>query len=374
MSFFSSALVFFGMIIKFCNTRFLIKIKHKYKNWATIIIWVISIGFLLLSKFCKVFALSILASVLVGLGTGMGDITVLGFMKCFPPIIISGYSSGTGMSGIVGASLYLIFKSFNVSFTKTVLSLLAFYPVYGLCFFLVIRMKLEMDALENEYIEQMPEKNQSLISENEEILSQSSDRILVDHQSELEDKESKMNQILTWEVFWFIFSKIWPLLCSFLLLYFFEYMCLTSISSQLKLKYQDKYGPTQPWVVKLLFEILQLSYQIGIFTTRSSLDLIKIQRIWVLLVILLLLFTSMFVQTLVNVTPGIWLPIVNIFFVGITGGFGYANICHQVLKSPKIKKSEREISMNVTSMFSDLGIILNSVIGYLFSFIWRKIN
>ena len=115
-------------------------------------------------------------------------------MKCFPPIILSGYSSGTGMSGVLGATLYLIFKLCNVSFTKTVLSLLVFYPIYGLCFFLIIRMKLAMKSKTQQVLLEQSQLEEGFlpkeISEDEVKISlSSSPDIVVDHQENLEAVE-----------------------------------------------------------------------------------------------------------------------------------------------------------------------------------------
>jgi len=45
---------------------------------------------------------------IVGACVGLGDCTVLGFMKIFPSIVVSGYASGTGMAGVFGSFYYTI--------------------------------------------------------------------------------------------------------------------------------------------------------------------------------------------------------------------------------------------------------------------------
>lgn len=378
MSFFSSSLVFFGCFVRIFNTRFLLKIKHKYKNWVTIVIWANSIILLIVGKYTKLFGLTIVASICVGIGTSLGDCTIIGFMKCFPPKIISGYSSGTGMSGIIGAALYLLFKLFNVSFLTTVLSLLVFYPVYGVCFLLVIRMKLNMHKTTQSLIlnkqEQGPKETDIVDAELESNASIPAENDK-QQQEELEKNESAINAPLTWQNFVRVFLKAWGLFLSFGLLYFLEYIAITSISSQIAEKYKNNYAPDKvPRIVSVLFETLQLAYQCGIFLSRSSLDLIQIKKIWLILTFLFAFSGLSFVQSVIHATPGIWLPIITIFLLGFTGGFGYANIFHQVLKNKKIDKSERELSININGMASDLGIIFSSLIGYFFSFMWKKIN
>ena len=48
------------------------------------------------------FYLSLFASVLVGVGSALGESTLLGFLKTFPGETVGYYSSGTGFAGISG--------------------------------------------------------------------------------------------------------------------------------------------------------------------------------------------------------------------------------------------------------------------------------
>ena len=146
MGIFSSCLVFFSLFIKLFNSRFLLKIRHKYKIWAVLLISTLADILLIVGMKARIFELTIVATLLIGLGIGLGTCTIFGFMKGFPPLVISGFSSGTGFSGIIGASLYLVFKLYNISLTNTVLALFFFYPLYGLAFYMAIRLKDKIDC------------------------------------------------------------------------------------------------------------------------------------------------------------------------------------------------------------------------------------
>ena len=62
------------------------------------------------------FGLSLVATLMIGSLTSLGDCTIIGFMKSVPPENIVGWSSGTGIAGIFGTGFYLFFKSFKVPF------------------------------------------------------------------------------------------------------------------------------------------------------------------------------------------------------------------------------------------------------------------
>ena len=57
----------------------------------------------------------------VGLASTIGETLVLGYLKVFPAILISAWSTGIGCSGVYGSGFYLLMQTLNVSFTKTFL-------------------------------------------------------------------------------------------------------------------------------------------------------------------------------------------------------------------------------------------------------------
>ena len=354
----------FGIVVRVLNIKFFLNVKHKYKIWLTISLWCISICLLVISKLKNNFWLSLLGAVFVGIGEILGECTIIGFMKCFPPIMVSGYSTGTGVSGIISAILYLGFKICHISFISTVLLLLIFYPIYGICFYLTVKMQLQIQR-GNSFIEiqQMETLNHSIESSHFEIVQ--------DNQDNLEEFESKINQKLSCSLFISIFGRINKLYIFLFIIYLCEYISLSSFSSQIKQVYIRRFiSKDIPQSVYLLFEILQLSYHFGIFTSRSSLNFVKVKRVW-LIVLFIFIFSSLFfLQTFQILSVGIWLPILNIYFIGCCGGLGFVNIFYQVLCHPKIKKSERELAINFNGFMSDSGIVCSSLIGFFMFKIW----
>ena len=182
----------------------------------------------------------------------------------------------------------------------------------------------------------------------------------------MEKQEANINQILTIKNLVIVFKKIYMFILGIFLLYLMEYLSITVISSVVADKYKSKYKPDDmPKTINLLFELLQLSYQVGIFTTRSSLDIIQLKRIWIALVMLGSFMLLFFIQSIISTTLGIWLAILNLYLIGFSGGFAYCNIFHQILSHPKVPKKEKEIAMNISDCTSDLGIMANSLVGFI---------
>lgn len=60
------------------------------------------------------FLLTMIPSLIMGTGLALGEATIVGSLRNYPKKFINGWSSGTGMAGIIGALLTLFFKMSNV--------------------------------------------------------------------------------------------------------------------------------------------------------------------------------------------------------------------------------------------------------------------
>jgi hypothetical protein len=48
-------------------------------------------------------------------------------------------------------------------------------------------------------------------------------------------------------------------------------------------------------------------------------------------------------------------------FVGLMGGSSYVNVNYLLLSNNKIEKTEKELVMNICSIFNDTGVLLSSL-------------
>jgi battenin len=122
MSSFNLALVTFSVITKFVNSWLLLKVSHKLKIMITGAGWCIGFALVVISEqFADEtpgaernssntwgFILALVGSTITGCFVGLGDCTLLGFMKVYPAIVVSGYASGTGGAGVAGSMYYLL--------------------------------------------------------------------------------------------------------------------------------------------------------------------------------------------------------------------------------------------------------------------------
>lgn len=372
---FSLALVFFGIIVQIFNNRFLLRVKHKYKIWSIALLCIGAVALMIIGKHKKNFWLMIFASSVIGMSQILGEITIIGFIKCFPPIFFSGYSSGTGASGVSGALLYFLLRVWGISFTATMLCVLIVYPIYILAFSLVTRLRLNtkspprISAKSN--LSRSQQMSQSLLDNPEalRLYLQENSQENGNTQSMLEANEARVNFRLTWSDLQLVFSQAKGLYMLFGITFFFKYISVTSLSSLIMIRYSKEYPQDKtPFMVVYLFEILQIAYHSGIVISRSTLDLFQVRRVWIILLCQLVVTLGCFVQTLVIVTQGTWLPILSVFSAGFFGGLSYVSIYHILLGHPGIPKSHRELSITINNICGDIGIIMNGLVGYFFLF------
>ena len=133
MTLLSGALVSSGLILRCVNMSILLKINHSKKILFGVISNFVGLTFFYFSFFNDNFLLAFIGSIFVGFGKGMGQVTLMGYLKAFNPLSLGYFSSGVGFSGIFGSSLFIIFNSLGVE-EKYYFGV--FYPIYLIYYFL----------------------------------------------------------------------------------------------------------------------------------------------------------------------------------------------------------------------------------------------
>lgn len=87
------------------------------------------------------FYVSLLASIIVGIGIALGESVNLGFLKTFPGETIGYYGSGTGMAGITGALIFIALQPTGLGDGAIYLLAIPTAIPYLLCFLWLDRQK-----------------------------------------------------------------------------------------------------------------------------------------------------------------------------------------------------------------------------------------
>ena len=144
ISYYPLALIALDSLSRFINSRFFITVSY-FKRILFLTIY-FYFGYIFLFIILSIidnstgfnqklsFILTLIPAIIMGTGQAFGEATFLGYIRIFPKNYISGWSSGTGLSGIVGASLSLFFKLIDKEFDLKYLYLII-SPITALFFF-----------------------------------------------------------------------------------------------------------------------------------------------------------------------------------------------------------------------------------------------
>ena len=77
---------------------------------------------MLIAYWKNIFILTLVTMLFFGIGTSLGEANNLGFLKGFPAETSAGYTTGTGLSGLLGTVFYFLLKLFHFSFYAVNLS------------------------------------------------------------------------------------------------------------------------------------------------------------------------------------------------------------------------------------------------------------
>ena len=113
------------------------------------------------------------------------------------------------------------------------------------------------------------------------------------------------------------------------LVYFLEYMCLTSFAdryvAKMRLEHPDR---VDEYIFHHGYVIFSFCYQIGVFLSRSSLSVIKIKRVEILTLLQAANFIFFLLNTIFLFIGNFYICFVLMIWVGLMGGGSYVNVMY----------------------------------------------
>ena len=349
MPMFQLCLIGISAVVKFVNSKFLIGMSHKKRIYFNVCLQIASYALIsivtIIPPYEVGFWLSLVASIMHGTTSGLGESTTLAMIRGFPSILIGAFSSGTGMSGILSTSTLLLFKSITffeehegyifVIMSSTILA-------YFFSFVFLFRQKRSLEFEE----ERERAKSGSVASMIEAELTQA------------EDQNVNMN----FESFKFIVSRVGFWIFCLWTVYFFEYCCTTAFANAFTLKMKDKSESKSGWLYSNGFIVFCFCYQAGVFLSRSSLEIVKVRKVWILSLIQLVNFVWWWLNTEFFWVQNYYVMFVVQVWTGLMGGAAYVNVLYQIRNSDKLPTRYKELGVMVCTIFNDFSIFTASVV------------
>lgn len=311
----STGAILLADILPSLTIKFISAFLPFYVNVRVAICVFLASGGFILVAFSTQQWMSILGVVVTSLSSGLGEATFLQYSSFFDRDVISTWSSGTGGAGIAGA---LSYAALNALGLRTALLIMLVVPVtMGIAFWIILPK---------------PAKTYS------SVVAQSKSKKLV-----FKEKLLLLPGLLQYMI---------PLG----LVYLFEYFINQGMYELINFEniFLDK-AEQYRW--------LQVDYQVGVFISRSSVNILHIEKIWILSVfqfINVILFTT---EAIFYYIPSFWIVLALTLWEGLLGGGAYVNTFYKI--STKTTDARKEFSMGMTSFADAVGITLAGVFAIL---------
>ncbi|PBC34382.1 battenin [Apis cerana] len=288
---------------------------HVHARLATCVLFSAA-GFLVVSLSTTEW-LAILGVVITSLSSGLGEVTLLSYSHKYPKQVIATWSSGTGGAGIIGALSYASLTTW-LSNEDTLLLMLVVPIIQGITFWLVLVH---------------PPQSSIPITKNG---IDSQEQIIEIPRKSFKEKINLVPGLLKYMI---------PLG----LVYLFEYFINQGLYELIEfdgiwLTHAEQYR----W--------LQVDYQIGVFISRSSVNLVTINKIWIMAVLQFINVIILLFETLFYYLPSIWIVFTFVLWEGLLGGGAYVNTFYRM--STEIPRADRKISLGIATMADSIGIAM----------------
>lgn len=336
------------------------------------------------------FAFAVASVTLIGLMSSFGESVLLGYLKYYPSTMAGAWSSGTGAAGVLGAAFYLGMHGAGVSNEIVFLLMLPPIVAYWAAFQWMLNKPVAAPAAAtgdgSTGALAAPSKSAtytllantsandndtgSVSSHNREVeVAQLEDGVvrrggMTQRGKRVGDAGGQQAQAVsvvtesTDGAGLVGFSRAWA--CTKLvawdglnlfLVYFAEYVI--SVGCAAKANPQD-YDTSSSWFKRNSYSILAFCYQFGVLLSRSSLSVVRIRRIGLLTAVQCFNLVLWLIQARFHVVD-VWIQFIAMVFVGLIGGAMYVNVFASLVDNPNIKERDRELCINLASIFNNIG-------------------
>ena len=275
---------------------------------------------------------TLLGVVCASLSSGLGEVSFLAFTHQFSEPVISAWSSGTGAAGVIGAGSYALMTSLGLSPQQTVLVMLVVPGGLAVTFWCLLEPSRSSD--------QQTEYRPLAQSEHEEDLNRQS------------PEQSALSFVEKITIIRSLLKYMIPLGA----VYFFEYLINQGLFELL-------YFPGTFLSHSQQYRWYQLTYQLGVLVSRSSLVCLVISKIYLLSLLQGLTAALLCVQAVtwsLSGDSGLVLIFLIVFWEGLLGGAAYVNTFHRI--SEESEERSREFSLGITSVADSLSIAAAGVV------------
>ena len=403
---YSSVATIFSVVTRLINSKLCLKVSYK-KRIFFLSIWII-IGYLSMFGVLELhntvlegynvlcFILSFIPCFFLGSSYAFGEAAIVAYLRLFPKTLIAGWSSGTGLSGVLSAVLNFITQMISGFSLKYLYLFLApcgiVYVILFLCTFRILKaQERKMKSEEQADQEHMPIMRETVQSENQtteegQVLEDNKDKkkgindngdeegngddkdLKAKEEKEMENM-NKANQVMSFENFKKVMQMAGRIVINLGLIYFLQFYgantLLVRICDKVDIEFLPKGCNAQGVVTrKGKYEFINLFFQFGMFTAKTFIKIVrKIQPIEIYTGSILIIAGIYFLEYYLGFMPYWLFPIVN-YILGCFAGGTYSGAFYSILHSGKVTPEYKELTVNIATLFNDMGTFLSGLVGY----------
>ncbi|GAB6022239.1 G1/S-specific cyclin cln3 [Chamberlinius hualienensis] len=283
------------------------------------------------------------------LSSGLGETTLLRYSTAYTKNVISTWSSGTGMSGVLGSFSYAAITSTGLSPRDTLLTMTVIPVLMAVSYFIILvhpnKMMKIKEKIQSENIHQPVETTGD--TGNENTLSENNIDDGIDYDFEVvEDANKKEVLPLTYKNMFLLIVPLLKFMIPLSLVYMAEYFINQGLVEliyfrDISISHDEQYR----WY--------QVLYQIGVFISRSSVNFFQIEKLWILPILQFINVIIFVCEAYYLFIPSIWIVFVLILYEGLLGGLSYVNTFYKITQV--IDEPYRAFSMGAASMGDSIG-------------------
>ncbi|VDK46294.1 unnamed protein product [Anisakis simplex] len=338
--------------------------------------------------------MSLFGVAVASFGSGLGEITYLSFTPFFGRNTISAWSSGTGGAGIIGALAYAGLtepKLANLSPTNTVLVMLVIPVIFALTYYCLLNIpkaiyqvnvfdprtwivpetylskrrstlhsKRTVSDLSSSVESCKIENGSDVKVDDERVNEQNNDEDRQNNDSKtrgytMDIREGKIKQrSLSVKQKFLLIIPLLKFMLPLTVVYLGEYLINQGIVQLIIFNCSHGFALSR----SSQYRWYQVIYQLGVFISRSSINVFRLPH-WalVLIAVLQLLNAVLFLlDSLYFFIPHIGIIFALILFEGLFGGTSYVNTFDHIHRS--MPPDVREYSLSISSLGDSIGIVI----------------
>jgi len=419
---YSSVATIFSVVTRIINSKLCLKVSYK-KRVVIICFWMMA-GYLsmfavlqlhetvLHGKNALCFILSFIPCFFLGSSYAFGEAAMIAYLRLFPKTLIAGWSSGTGLSGMISGGLNLlsqILDGLSLKFLYLILTPVGFlYLIFFVWTYRILKSqerKIEKQRKlsigggvplvrdssvrpsqtdENEGKElTTPQKSEQLeVQTPDNEIKGGNENNDDEENDEKEDKKSiranedkeleemnKKNQVISFANFLKVMDMAGRVIINLGFIYFLQFFCVNTLIIRVCSKVDISFMPlgcsaNGHYYRKGKFEFINMTYQIGMFVSKTIIKLVRrIQPIEVYTFAIVIINVIYIIEYYTGIFDwGYFIPIGLI--LGFFSGGTYAGGFYAILNSDKVDKNYKELTVNIATVFNDTGTFLSGIIGF----------